>query len=132
MPDIVKKIFLNYLANILCVNRDRKFPNSDTLDRKYDVFKAFRRKPIEDRCLFRSANMSNLVQFSHDTKKIQRTVQTYFNSNTKSKTEFNGDHMFLTNKILMDCLEDVVNNINTEIETRIVMFIFYVFTTRQF
>ena len=127
MPELVRNIFLNHLARFLLVNKEKKFINS-CLDRKYYDFKALqdRAHPRRQSAYRNAQKIESLRQFSMDTQAVKSKVVACLNkrinrqlANSTTKQN-NGTNLLLGNKKILNCLEDVVSNIDLEIETRIV------------
>ncbi len=129
MPDFVRKFLLTHLARLLLVNKEKEFV-SKCLDQKYSDYKLIcnssrsaicssrKVRPLENRL---SRHFQQKVVFC--MKKQQEMSYRY----EDVKEPKNGDQMVLSNAKLLDCLEDVVNNIDFEIETRIVSKIFLLY-----
>jgi len=120
MPLTIKNIFLKHIARLLFVAEEKTCLNSKILDQKYAEFKGLRRRRGFDKSVLDMSSLSNLIRFSRAAQNIQKNLCGVYSVRSKDSDSFRGDELFLTHEAIVSCMEDVVNNIELEIETRIV------------
>ncbi len=126
MPLTIKNIFLNHIARLLFVAEEKTFADSVILDQKYGEFKALQKRRCLDKSVLGMASFSNLIRFSKAAQSIKRNLCVFPKESDKEE-KFKGDGLFLTHEAVMTCMNDAVNNIEVEIEIRIVKIILHKF-----